>query len=171
MTEAASISAPAAPLRPARSPFHVVTTISESDDEGGGYDADAVVQCNTDGKSSIFGASFNFVNSIVGAGIIGIPVAIKECGFVFGILQPQHERLLLRAHHEALRSVDTTDKESRREAHLKLRWQKRSNLVIIVTGYGQPLTVKILIMLQVIELGFTLQLKASRRATRLLLQS
>lgn len=86
MTESASVSAPAAPLRPARSPFHVVTTISESDDEGAAYDADAVVQCNTDGKSSIFGASFNFVNSIVGAGIIGIPVAIKECGFVFGIL-------------------------------------------------------------------------------------
>ena len=35
--------------------------------------------------SSLFGAGFNFVNSIVGAGIIGMPIAIKESGFVMGI--------------------------------------------------------------------------------------
>ncbi len=34
----------------------------------------------------LFGATFNFVNSIVGAGIIGIPYAIKECGFIMGII-------------------------------------------------------------------------------------
>ncbi len=38
-----------------------------------------------EGDSSIFGAGFNFINSIVGAGIIGIPIAIKECGLFFGI--------------------------------------------------------------------------------------
>lgn len=36
--------------------------------------------------SSIYGASFNFINSIVGAGIIGIPYAIHKCGFVTGII-------------------------------------------------------------------------------------
>ena len=35
--------------------------------------------------STVFEASFNFVNSIVGAGIIGLPFAIKQCGFVSGI--------------------------------------------------------------------------------------
>jgi len=36
-------------------------------------------------KSTIPGAVFNFLNSIVGAGIIGIPYAISESGFVTGI--------------------------------------------------------------------------------------
>jgi len=35
--------------------------------------------------STVFDASFNFVNSIVGAGIIGLPFALKQCGFVSGI--------------------------------------------------------------------------------------
>ena len=35
-----------------------------------------------DGKSTRFQAIFNFINSIVGAGIIGLPFAIKECGFL-----------------------------------------------------------------------------------------
>ena len=38
------------------------------------------------GTSTVFGAAFNFVNSIVGAGIIGIPFAVQQCGFVCGIL-------------------------------------------------------------------------------------
>lgn len=38
-----------------------------------------------DGKSSELATGFNFVNSIVGAGIIGIPIAIKECGLFMGI--------------------------------------------------------------------------------------
>jgi sodium-coupled neutral amino acid transporter 11 len=36
--------------------------------------------------SSLFGAGFNFVNSIVGAGIIGMPIAIKESGFFMGLI-------------------------------------------------------------------------------------
>jgi solute carrier family 38 (sodium-coupled neutral amino acid transporter), member 11 len=36
-------------------------------------------------KSGIFGASSNLVNSIVGAGIVGIPYAIRESGFIMGI--------------------------------------------------------------------------------------
>ena len=39
-----------------------------------------------DGKSTRFQAIFNFINSIVGAGIIGLPFAIKECGFFMGII-------------------------------------------------------------------------------------
>lgn len=35
--------------------------------------------------STVLGASFNFINSIVGAGIIGLPYAIKECGFFTGV--------------------------------------------------------------------------------------
>ena len=38
------------------------------------------------GKSGILGATFNFVNSIVGAGIVGIPFAIYRSGFVLGII-------------------------------------------------------------------------------------
>ena len=37
-----------------------------------------------DGRSTRPQAVFNFVNSIVGAGIIGLPYAIKECGFFLG---------------------------------------------------------------------------------------
>lgn len=37
------------------------------------------------GKSSMAGASFNFINSIIGAGIIGIPYALRECGFFVGL--------------------------------------------------------------------------------------
>jgi hypothetical protein len=36
-------------------------------------------------KSGIGGASANLVNSIVGAGIIGIPYALKESGLVAGV--------------------------------------------------------------------------------------
>lgn len=36
-------------------------------------------------KSSTWGASFNFVNSIVGAGIIGLPCAIYQSGAILGI--------------------------------------------------------------------------------------
>ena len=36
-------------------------------------------------KSSIFGTCSNLVNSIVGAGIIGIPYAIKNSGLIVGI--------------------------------------------------------------------------------------
>eukprot|EP00049_Salpingoeca_infusionum_P011601 m.202579 g.202579 ORF g.202579 m.202579 type:complete len:465 (+) comp14977_c1_seq14:3016-4410(+) len=38
-----------------------------------------------EGTSSAASAIFNFVNSIVGAGIIGMPFALKEAGFGFGI--------------------------------------------------------------------------------------
>lgn len=36
------------------------------------------------GESSVAGASANLVNCIVGAGIIGLPAAVKSCGFFSG---------------------------------------------------------------------------------------
>lgn len=37
------------------------------------------------GTSTVNQASFNFVNSIIGAGIVGMPFAIKQCGLACGI--------------------------------------------------------------------------------------
>ena len=59
-------------------------TVASSRDAAnpGGERADSA---DSGGGSTVAGASFNFVNSIVGAGIIGIPFAIQQCGFVLGI--------------------------------------------------------------------------------------
>jgi sodium-coupled neutral amino acid transporter 11 len=40
----------------------------------------------TGGNSSVSEASFNFINSIVGAGLIGIPFALKEAGLGMGLI-------------------------------------------------------------------------------------
>ncbi|EFA05275.1 Putative sodium-coupled neutral amino acid transporter 11-like Protein [Tribolium castaneum] len=37
-------------------------------------------------KSSLPWASFNFINSIIGSGVIGIPYALHEAGFFFGLV-------------------------------------------------------------------------------------
>ena len=36
-------------------------------------------------KSSVLGASFNLCNNIIGAGIVGMPFAISQCGFLLGV--------------------------------------------------------------------------------------
>ena len=46
----------------------------------------ATVEDIPPGVSSLYGASYNFINSIIGAGLIGIPYALKQCGFFTGIL-------------------------------------------------------------------------------------
>ena len=54
-----------------------------------GSDDDGVLDPNRNDSSSnstVLTASFNFINSIVGAGIIGIPYAVQQCGFVAGII-------------------------------------------------------------------------------------
>jgi len=43
-------------------------------------------EVDKESKSSVFGTSGNLVNAIVGAGIVGIPYAMKECGLVAGIM-------------------------------------------------------------------------------------
>lgn len=40
----------------------------------------------TESKSTIAGATSNLVNAIIGAGIVGIPYAIKETGLIAGII-------------------------------------------------------------------------------------
>jgi len=37
-------------------------------------------------KSSMAGATFNLMNAIIGAGIVGVPYAVRECGFVWGMI-------------------------------------------------------------------------------------
>jgi sodium-coupled neutral amino acid transporter 11 len=37
-------------------------------------------------KSSVAGATSNLVNAVIGAGIVGIPFAVKETGLVAGIV-------------------------------------------------------------------------------------
>ncbi|EEB20085.1 vacuolar amino acid transporter, putative [Pediculus humanus corporis] len=37
-------------------------------------------------KSSLLSASFNYINSIIGSGVIGIPFALREAGFGLGLL-------------------------------------------------------------------------------------
>ena len=46
----------------------------------------AAAQVLQGGKSSVFQATFNFVNSIVGAGIVGMPFALREAGLLVGML-------------------------------------------------------------------------------------
>lgn len=40
----------------------------------------------TENKSGVGGAACNLVNAIIGAGIVGIPFAIKETGLVAGVV-------------------------------------------------------------------------------------
>ncbi|CAG9769925.1 unnamed protein product [Ceutorhynchus assimilis] len=66
-----------------------------SEDRGSSIDShenafDDMKQLITDeeneNKSSLHFASFNFINSIIGSGVIGIPYALHEAGFGFGLL-------------------------------------------------------------------------------------
>lgn len=41
---------------------------------------------NVDSLSSLPQASFNYINSIVGSGVIGIPYALHRAGFALGLL-------------------------------------------------------------------------------------
>lgn len=75
------------------SPFHVNYDDIDEDDanffhfttRSGNVNVDHSTSQGKDGKSGDLATGFNFVNSIVGAGIIGIPIAIKECGLFMGI--------------------------------------------------------------------------------------
>ncbi|XP_047456238.1 putative sodium-coupled neutral amino acid transporter 11 isoform X1 [Mugil cephalus] len=40
----------------------------------------------SDSRSSMIAASFNFINSIIGSGIIGLPFALNQAGLPFGLL-------------------------------------------------------------------------------------
>lgn len=58
----------------------------QSEDGGDVDDSSGVTDSESGGNSTVLTASFNFINSIVGAGIIGIPYAVQQCGFVTGVL-------------------------------------------------------------------------------------
>ena len=58
----------------------------EGDGVGRAADPHGQGDKSDEGTSSIMSASFNMVNSIVGAGMIGIPFALREAGLVVGIL-------------------------------------------------------------------------------------
>lgn len=66
------------------SPFEVERQDSNSSINVKGSSADES-SVNLGGSSTVFQASFNFVNSLLGAGIIGIPLAIQQCGLIGGI--------------------------------------------------------------------------------------
>lgn len=63
------------------------------------------------GHSTVWGASFNLVNSIVGAGIIGIPLAIQQCGFILGILMLSIVAVLI--YHSVLMLIECGVKENK----------------------------------------------------------
>lgn len=58
----------------------------QSEDGDNVDDTSGVTDSESGGSSTVLTASFNFINSIVGAGIIGIPYAVQQCGFVSGVL-------------------------------------------------------------------------------------
>ena len=67
-------------------------------------DRDIVLEEEQSG-SSLFATTANYVNSIIGSGMIGIPFALKEAGFglglillvVVGVLTDYSLRLMVRA--------------------------------------------------------------------------
>ena len=64
-----------------------ITTVSNSNKNSSTSSPSVVTgKVSIPGSSSIYKAAFNFINSIVGAGLIGMPYAFGECGLLGGIL-------------------------------------------------------------------------------------
>ena len=84
------------------------------------------------GTSTVFGAAFNFVNSIVGAGIIGIPFAVQQCGFVCGILLLTLVAILI--YHSVLMLIECGLKAN------KLDFEELSEHLLGWKGYYAALT-------------------------------
>lgn len=57
---------------PAVSPINVSKTASPK------------LASKSSGKSGVAGASFNLLNATIGAGVVALPFAIKQCGFIMG---------------------------------------------------------------------------------------
>ena len=73
------------PSPPPKSPFFAPRRTSSY---GGGSDLDATPPpaVVAEHKSTLIGCTANLITAIVGAGIIGIPFALRETGLVAGIL-------------------------------------------------------------------------------------
>ncbi|RKP17699.1 hypothetical protein ROZALSC1DRAFT_30531 [Rozella allomycis CSF55] len=61
----------------------LIVSPAESSEES--YQINFVLEDNEQ-KSSLYNSIFNFTNSIIGAGIMGLPYALNEAGFFFGII-------------------------------------------------------------------------------------
>lgn len=51
-----------------------------------GQQNESSITLGGDALSSLPQASFNYINSIVGSGVIGIPYALHRAGFVLGLI-------------------------------------------------------------------------------------
>src|SRR5689334_15645943 len=69
-----------------KSPFFAPKTPVTVVKETPGGTKHSVKQHVEEHKSSTFGTVANLMNAIVGSGIVGIPFAIREAGFVAGIV-------------------------------------------------------------------------------------
>ena len=109
---------------------NIVDTAAEGDDG----------DRNAGGKSTIFGAGFNFVNSIVGAGVIGIPFAVQQSGFVVGILMLTFVSILI--YHSVLMliecglKVNKLDFEELSEHLLGWRGYYATTIFMFLFAYG-----------------------------------
>ncbi|XP_075225054.1 putative sodium-coupled neutral amino acid transporter 11 [Lycorma delicatula] len=62
-------------------------SVESPSDSGNGHDTQQLFQEEKPNKTTgLEFASFNYINSILGSGVIGIPYALKQAGFGFGLL-------------------------------------------------------------------------------------
>lgn len=97
-------------------------------------------------KTGVAGASSNLVNAIVGAGIIGIPFAIKESGLVIGVLllvivgvfTEKSLRLIvdLASFHPKLRSLGVLTYEDLMEIPFGRRGKNFVLISMLILAYG-----------------------------------
>jgi amino acid permease len=69
-----------------RGTFHAVLDSSDHSQHFEVGDDDESIREYAEGNSGFADTVFNFVNTIVGAGIIGLPYAILQCGFFLGLI-------------------------------------------------------------------------------------
>ncbi len=104
---------------------------SSSLDAASGHGS-AAVKMIPPGNSSVYKASFNFINSIVGAGIIGMPFAMGECGLIGGVFLMVCVAMLV------ARSVRILIECGERENHLD--YEDLANHLLGKRGYYAALT-------------------------------
>eukprot|EP00550_Attheya_septentrionalis_P001444 CAMPEP_0198290222 /NCGR_PEP_ID=MMETSP1449-20131203/8170_1 /TAXON_ID=420275 /ORGANISM="Attheya septentrionalis, Strain CCMP2084" /LENGTH=660 /DNA_ID=CAMNT_0043988699 /DNA_START=42 /DNA_END=2021 /DNA_ORIENTATION=- len=129
-----------------RSPFFAprATKVRSVETPGGTFVKNEKVQPDGAVKSSIMGASANLINAIVGAGIVGIPYAIRECGLVTGVglvlfcalLTEKSLRLLI----ETARHVNVPSYEMLLEASFGTIGFYFISINMFIMAYGAMLT-------------------------------
>lgn len=67
-------------------PMHTCVTVPRRPSDPVASRAVPTADKDPQARSSVAGASFNFINSIIGAGIIGLPYALHHTGFFVGIV-------------------------------------------------------------------------------------